>query len=156
MFDTSLHSPLVLLLATAAIVTVAGLLPASPGDALLVAVAAAAPPSLLLALVPVATAGHMAAKTAVYRAGCRAPRAIPPRHRPRFERARARLAGRRGLQRLVVLASSATSLPPFYLVTALAGTLGLPLRDFLLAGSVGAAIRFTALLSLPRLLSLAA
>jgi membrane protein YqaA with SNARE-associated domain len=52
----------------------------------------------------------------------------------------------------VVLASSATSVPPFYLVTALAGALGLPLRDFLVAGSVGAAIRFTALLTLARAL----
>jgi len=153
MSDVSLHSPLVLLVATAVIAVVAGLLPASPGDALLLAVAAAAPPPLLLALVSVATAGSMAAKSVVYRVGRRAPCAIPPRYRPWLERAQARLAGRRGLQRLVVLASSATSVPPFYPVTALAGTLGLPLRDFLVAGGVGAAIRFTALLSLPRLLA---
>lgn len=152
--ELSLQSPVVLLLATLAIVTMAGLLPATPGDVLLLGVAAAAPPSLLLALVGVATAGHMAAKVVVYRAGCRAPRAVPTRHRARVERARSCLAGRRHLQRLVVLVSSATSVPPFYLVTALAGTLGLPLRDFLIAGSVGAAVRFAALLCLPRVLSL--
>lgn len=154
MIDLStMHSPLLLLLVTVAVVGAAGLAPAIPSEPLLVAVAAAAPPTLLLPLVLLATAAGMAAKILVFLGGRGAPRAVPERHRARVDRACARLAGRRGLQRCVVLASSATGVPPFYLVTALCGTLRLPLRDFVVAGSVGTAVRFAAVLSLPRLLA---
>ena len=132
------------------------MLPLSPVEPVLVGVALVAPHWLLLPLAALATVSHMAAKTVVYIGGRGAIGAVPARHRARMESVGARFAGRRGPQMLVVLLSGITGLPPFYVVTAMCGALQIPLRDYLLAGTTGRAIRFTGLLFLPGFFGFAA
>jgi membrane protein YqaA with SNARE-associated domain len=50
-----------------------------------------------------------------------------------------------------MLASGMVGVPPFYVVTVLAGTLRVSLAEFLLIGTVGRAVRFIALAALPLL-----
>ena len=156
MLEAALHSPLLLCLLTVAFAAGSALLPLSPVEPVLVGVALVAPHWLLLPLAALATASHMAAKTVVYLGGRRALAAVPARHRARVDSMGARLAGRRGAQLLVVLLSAITGLPPFYVVTAMCGALQIPLRDYLLAGTTGRAVRFTGLLFLPGLVGFAA
>ena len=155
MRDLALHSPMLLCLMTLVVVAVSSLFPASPAEPVLVAVAAVTPPALLLPLAALAAVSHMSTKTIVFLGGGSAQRAIPARHRAAVERACARLSGRPGLQRLAVLVSSVTGLPPFYVVTALCGTLRLPLRDYLIAGTAGRTVRYAGLVFLPQLFAAA-
>lgn len=138
---------LVLLVAAAA----GGVLPFSPTEPMLVAVAAYADQSLLLPVVVLATAAQIAAKAFLFAASAKAERVLPTRARAMVARVRARLAGRRWLQILTVLVSAFVGLPPFYLVTVACGALRLPLSDYLIAGTIGRASRFTALVMLPQL-----
>ena len=147
-----LQAPLLLCLLTVLIAGVASALPFSPADPLLLAVAVAVPEPLVLPVIALATASHMGAKTLVYLGSRRVGHSLPARARPAVERARALLAGRRRARFLTVLASALAGVPPLYAVTLAYGTLRLPLRDFLIAGSIGRALRFTALILLPRLL----
>jgi membrane protein YqaA with SNARE-associated domain len=100
----------------------------------------------------VATLGHMAAKTLVYLGSRGTTPLVTPRQRAGLERVSALLLRRRRLQVLTVLLSAVGGLPPFYLVTVCCGALRLPLRDFLVAGTVGRGVRFGALALLPRLI----
>ena len=100
----------------------------------------------------IALHSHMPTKTLVFVGGARIERAFTGRHRARFERARSRLAGRHRLQRSTLLLSSVTGLPPFYLTTVVCGALKMSLRDFLLLGTAGRAIRFAVLILLPQML----
>jgi membrane protein YqaA with SNARE-associated domain len=68
---------------------------------------------------------------------------------------RALVARRPGVQRLTVLVSALSSVPPFYLVTVCCGVVRMPLRDYVVAGTIGRALRFGALALLPRLLGAA-
>lgn len=57
---------------------------------------------------------------------------------------------RRWLQILTVLVSAFAGLPPFYIVTIVCAALHMPLADYVIAGTVGRAGRFTALVMLPQ------
>src|SRR5688572_470082 len=152
MRDIALHSPLVLCLLVVVAGAAASLIPVSPVEPILVGVATVAPTWLLLPLIALATVSHMSTKTLVFVGGAQIERAFTGRHRVRFERARGRLAGRHRLRQSTLFLSSVTGLPPFYLTTAVCGTLKMPLRDFLLLGTAGRAIRFAVLILLPQIL----
>jgi membrane protein YqaA with SNARE-associated domain len=155
MRDTVLHAPLLLCVLVLVVAAVSSLLPVSPVEALLLALSAVVPASLLLPLAALATVGHMAAKTLVYLGSRRAAPAVPARHRAALQRVHTLLVRRRRVQLLTVLASAAGGLPPFYLVTVCCGVLRLPLRDFLVAGTVGRGLRFAALALGPQFLGAA-
>ena len=155
MFELATYSPAALCLATVAGVSAGSLLPVSGTEPLLVAIASVAPPALRVPLVALATASAMTTKTLVYLGGRGVARALPERHRARLEHVRERLVGRPWHRRLFLLVSSATGLPPFYLVTALSGTARVPLGDFVIAGTSGHALRFALLIFLPQLLGFA-
>jgi membrane protein YqaA with SNARE-associated domain len=142
------------LLCVLALVTagVGSVLPVSPTEPALLALSAAAPPSLALPIALLATLGHMAGKLVVYAGGRRATRVLSARHQRALEMARPRMAGSRRAQYATVLVSGATGLPPFYGVTVLCGAMGVPLGGYLLAGSAGRAARFAGLVLLPQLL----
>ena len=151
MRDLALDSPLVLCLLVMVFGAVSSLMPFSPAEPVLVGVAAVAPTWLLVPLVLLATASHMSTKTLVFLGGRKVENVFGKRNRERFERARARLDGRADLQRSTLFVSSVTGLPPFYLTTALCGTLKMPLRHFLVLAGAGRGIRFAALIFAPQL-----
>jgi pimeloyl-ACP methyl ester carboxylesterase/membrane protein YqaA with SNARE-associated domain len=149
--DLAQYSPLLLCFITVFFGALASLSPLSPVEPVLVAIALVAPRWLLLPLILLAAASHMSTKTIVFLGGQRLERAFSGRRRERFEAFRARLTGRPMLQRGTLFVSSVVGLPPFYVVTALCGTLKMPLREFLMVGTTGRTIRFAALMLLPQL-----
>jgi membrane protein YqaA with SNARE-associated domain len=148
-------SPLGIYAVTVVVSVTGGLLPFSPLEPVLLGIAAVARPSMLLPVVALATVTQMASKTALYAASRKANHALSPRKRAFLDRLRIRLAGRRWLQVLMVLVSALFGLPPFYMMTVACGALGLPLSDYLVAGSIGRATRFTVLMMLPQLFAAA-
>jgi membrane protein YqaA with SNARE-associated domain len=151
MRDLAQFSPLLLCGITVFFGALASLSPLSPVEPVLVAVGAVAPDWLLLPLVLLAATSHMATKTIVFYGGQKLEKAFKGRFRERFDAARARLTGKPALQRGTLFLSSVVGVPPFYVVTALCGTLKMPLREFLILGTTGRIIRFGALMLLPQL-----
>ena len=151
MHDLTLYSPMTLCLLTTLVVGAGSLLPVSPVEPLIVAAGAVASPALRVLLIALATAAAMSAKTLLYLGGRAAPNRLPERQRKRVERVRQRLAGRPWLRRLAMVVSGATGVPPFYVMTALSGTAGWPLGDYVICGTSGQALRFAALVFLPQL-----
>lgn len=151
MRDVVVEAPLVVCAIVLLVAVASSLLPASPVEALLIALSASMPQSLALPVTVLATLGHMAAKTLLYLGSRRATPIVPARQRAALDRVRALLLRRRRLQLLTVLVSAIGGVPPFYLVTVCCGALRLPLRDFLVAGTVGRGLRFGALAFLPQL-----
>jgi membrane protein YqaA with SNARE-associated domain len=150
--DVATAAPVIVCALVLIVAAASSLLPVSPIEAMLVALSASVPTSLLVPVTVLATVGHMAAKTVVYLGSRRTTPLATQRQRAGLERVRALLLRRRRLQVLTVLLSALGGLPPFYLVTVCCGALRLPLRDFLVAGTVGRGVRFGALALLPRLI----
>ncbi|MEX2152061.1 MAG: hypothetical protein WD825_01910 [Gemmatimonadaceae bacterium] len=149
------HPPLLVLTITTLVAGVGAILPFSPAEPLLVGIAAVTKPWLLVPMIAFATVSSMVAKTLVYEGSGKVERALSPRKRALLERMRSRLAGRRGLQIATVFLSATCGLPPFYLVTLVCGALRLPIADYLLAGTTGRAVRFSAIMMLPQLFATA-
>jgi membrane protein YqaA with SNARE-associated domain len=147
---TSLSPPL--LCAVALVVAAAGgLLPFTPIEPMLIGIAAVTQPSLLIVVIVVATVGQMASKWVLYAGSCRAADALRPDRRVAVDKAMARLSGTRRRQLLTVLLSAAAGLPPFYVVTVARGVARLRLTDFVIAGTIGRAARFTVIMLPPNL-----
>jgi membrane protein YqaA with SNARE-associated domain len=126
-------SPAVVLTTVILVAGIGGLLPYSPLEPLLVAVALTSRPTVTIAAVALATLSQMSMKGILFRASGRAQERLSARPRALFDRLRHQLVGRRALQLATVLVSAATGLPPLYLVTLVCGALRLSLRDYLLA-----------------------
>jgi membrane protein YqaA with SNARE-associated domain len=134
--------------------TASGIVPFCSIEAYLVSMALLVPGPELLGLLVATTVGHMLAKYALFLAG-EGVVSLP------FARAAdARLQDLRdGLGKsprtpaLVVLSSAVTGLPPFYVMSLVAGSLRWPRGRFLLVGGAGRFIRFAALVVLTRLAS---
>lgn len=152
MADAVLHAPLLLCVLVLVVAGVSSLLPISPVEGLLLLLSASVPAPLVLPIAALATVGHMGAKTLIYLGSRRAEPAVPARQRAALQRVRALLLRRRRVQVATVLVSALGGVPPFYLVTVCCGVLRLPLRDFLVAGTVGRGLRFAALAFAPQLL----
>jgi membrane protein YqaA with SNARE-associated domain len=147
---TDLSPPL--LCAVALVVAAAGgLLPFTPIEPMLIGIAAVTRPSLLIVVIVVATVGQMASKWVLYAGSCRAADALRPDRRVAVDKAMARLSGTRPRQLLTVFLSAAAGLPPFYVVTVAWGVARLRLTDFLIAGTIGRAARFTVIMLPPNL-----
>jgi membrane protein YqaA with SNARE-associated domain len=151
--DVGALSPVLLCVVALVGAAVGSVLPLSPTEPLLLALAAVAPARLALPLAALATAGHMAGKALVYCAGRRADRVLSARHRRAVDRAGASMRRTPAMQSLVTLVSGATGLPPFYGVTVLSGALRVPMGRYLLFGSIGRGARFAALVLLPRVVA---
>lgn len=131
-----------------------GVVPLFSVEAYLVALAVLAPSGDLMAALLMTTAGHMVAKYVLFLAGSGAV-SLPfvEARTGRLRELRARLQERRAGPAAVVLASAATGLPPFYLVSLAAGSLRWPAGLFLLFGGGGRLLRFAALVVVARYLS---
>src|SRR5881628_2973739 len=107
-------SPLLVCAATIVVSVLAGLMPCSPFEPMLIGIAVVAPRHLLLPLAALATVTQMGTKTLVYLTSRKAESTLSPRKRAAFERIRRYLVGRRWLQIAAVLVSGIFGLPPFY------------------------------------------
>lgn len=98
----------------------------------------------LVWLVLVATAGQMGGKCLVYWGGRGSARLPSPRLAAAIVRWRDRL-GHSAHPLGFVLVSSAVGVPPFLVITALWGALGLAFRPFFVVGTIGRLLRFSAI-----------
>jgi membrane protein YqaA with SNARE-associated domain len=111
---------------------------------------------LLVAQVLVAAAGQMVGKSCFFLGGRTAFARSKRRKKPRrsrsvqwLERLAARAAGQRTAAAVTVFVSAVTGLPPFALVSALAGAWRLRLPSFFALGLVGRSARFAGVLLVP-------
>lgn len=115
---------------------------------------------LLVAQVLVAAAGQMVGKSCFFLGGrtafARSTRRKKPRRRSRsaqwLARLAARAAGQRAAAAVTVFVSAVTGLPPFALVSALAGAWRLRLPSFFVLGLAGRSARFASVLLVPQVL----
>lgn len=135
-----------------ALSVVSALVPWVNGEVLLLALTALArSPLEVAALVLLASAGQMAGKCALYWAGrgvvplrsARARRTLAS-WKERFERSPSRLLG-------LVFVSSALGIPPFYVVTILAGAFRVRFGRFMAVGACGRVLRFGLLVLIPQI-----
>ena len=105
----------------------------------------------LLVLLLVATAGQMTGKCFLYWASRKGNRVLKGRAGEILTKWRERLEAKPSKAVALVLVSSIVGLPPFYLMTLLAGALKMNFLTFLTAGTAGRLVRFGALVTLPQL-----
>jgi membrane protein YqaA with SNARE-associated domain len=129
----------------------AGFIPVMQTDVYLMAVSTASPPAAVVPLIVAGTLGELSAKSAMYLAG-RGVLSLPiGKHRERLDAASKKLqASKMGPGGFILLSGSA-GLPPFYIVSILAGTLKIPFPVFFVPGMVGRLVRFGALVLFPQL-----
>jgi pimeloyl-ACP methyl ester carboxylesterase/membrane protein YqaA with SNARE-associated domain len=144
-------SPLLLCVLVVVVSATSSLFPVSPVEPWLIGVATVAPGWLIAPLIVLVTVSSMSAKTLVFLSGRRVESSFKGRTRERFERLRVRVADRPKLQRGTLFLSSLFGFPPFYVITALCGSLRMPLRHFVILATTGRAIRFAALMLAPQL-----
>ena len=101
----------------------------------------------LAGLVAVATMGQMAGKCIVFWTARRGAQAPSPKIRAQLAKWQVRFDSHRWAPTLLVLWSSLTGLPPFYVTTMLAGALRMNFPLFLAAGTVGRLVRFGSLVA---------
>lgn len=127
-----------------------GFIPVLNAEVFLVAAAALAPRELLPLVTVLAAAGQMVAKSGMYLGGRGVVRLPSEKRKADLEALRARVARWRSRD-LLVFVSASVGLPPFFAVSILAGTLRFPFPRFLVAGFVGRALRFGAIVAVPAL-----
>lgn len=130
---------------------VSALLPWFNGEVIVLSLAALLRSPFDLALLAlVAAGGQMVGKCILYWAGTQAGK-LKAAHSERVERWRARLRGQRLRALGLVFLSSTVGIPPLYLTTIAAGTVGMAFPRFLGAAAGGRLVRFGALVFCPRL-----
>ena len=134
-------------LATLIISVLSGLVPVVNGELYLIAaILVADDPVVAIALALIVAVGQMIAKIGLYYTA-RGATELGRRTRlaAKLERAQLLVARWRGKPLTLLFLSAVTGLPPFYLVSLLAGILGIRFGAFLLLGLLGRAIRFVAI-----------
>jgi membrane protein YqaA with SNARE-associated domain len=124
---------------------VSGVIPLVNAELLVVAAAAAGPPGTVLILALTTTLGQMVTKTGLYGVARWLPGRLPTKAREAVDRVSKRLAERQGAAGSTVFASAVLGIPPFYGVSLACGALRVRLRTFIIPGTVGRFVRFTAL-----------
>ena len=104
----------------------------------------------LAALVAVVTVGQMAGKYVIFAAARRGLTTPPRRAAALMDRWRARLTGSAAQALSLIAFSSTVGLPPFYVVSMIAGAVNLRADWFLAAGAAGRLVRFLALAFVPQ------
>lgn len=144
-------SPLIALATVALVAGIGGLLPVLPIEPVLIGIALSMPGWLAAPAIALATVSQMATKLVLLRGSARVTHRLSDKKRALVQRVADRLATNRWTQRGTVLASAAVGMPPLYVTTVACGVLGVRIRDYLWAGAAGRALRFSALVLLPRL-----
>lgn len=125
-----------------------GVVPIINAEIFLVAVAAVTPTPRLWEIVALATAGQMVAKTFMYLVGRGVFRLPLGSRRLDLARWSERVARWRSKD-LLVFFSAALGLPPFYVISILAGVVRFPYPRFLGCGLAGRLVRFSLLVAMP-------
>lgn len=134
---------------TFAICFIGGLVPVVNSEVWLVAVTLlVASPAPLPAVVVLAAAGQMAAKSLLYFTAMGAFDLPQGRYRDKIDKARAALARWKRRPNLLLFTSASVGLPPLYVTTLLAGALGYRYRAFLVVGMLGRVTRFAVVVAL--------
>jgi membrane protein YqaA with SNARE-associated domain len=136
-------------LTLAVVAFVSAVFPVVNAELAVVGLAAALPHPNLLLLVMVATGGQMAGKCTMYWLGRTGTGLIGARYTEAIERWGHRFRGSGRSVGALVFLSSASGLPPFYLISALAGTFRTNFIAFILAGTAGRFLRFAVLALMP-------
>ena len=105
----------------------------------------------LMVLVVIATAGQMTGKCFVYWAGRKGNGILPAKATTLLDKMKARFSSSPSKAAGLVLVSSLVGLPPFFLITFVAGALRMNFLVFLTAGTTGRLVRFGLLVTLPQL-----
>jgi membrane protein YqaA with SNARE-associated domain len=121
-------------------------------EAYLITVSALTSPALSWALVLAGTAGQMAGKIIMYGAGRGALRLPGERLHARLAAAAARYEGHRKLGNALIFLSASAGLPPFFVISVVAGMVRAPLTAFIVFGFLGRFLRFTVAVFLPHLI----
>ena len=128
-----------------------GFIPVMNAEVYLLAVSATSSPGTLLPLVLAASLGQMTAKSVMYFAG-RGVLSVPMgRASKRFEATSKKLSDSKLGPGGFMFVSGFTGLPPFYVVSILAGTIRIPYPIFLVPGGVGRFFRFAVIVLFPHL-----
>jgi membrane protein YqaA with SNARE-associated domain len=131
---------------------VSAMFPWVSAEVIVLSIPAVAPSrTALIFLLLTVTAGQMTGKSILYWAGRNGNKVLGGRAGRALSKWRVRLEARPSKAVALVLVSSVVSLPPFYLMTLLAGALRMNFLTFLLAGTAGRLVRFGALVTLPQL-----
>jgi membrane protein YqaA with SNARE-associated domain len=131
---------------TLALSFVSAIVPWVNAEAIVIALPAIAhSPAQLAGLVVVVTVGQMAGKCVVYFAGRRGVRIGKARMAERLARWQARAASSPSSAIALVAFSSVVGIPPFYVMSAIAGAVVMNLGWFLAAGTAGRLLRFSIL-----------
>ena len=143
----SIEASVGIYLATLVVSVLSGLVPVINGELYLIAaILVAGDPTVALVLAAIVAVGQMIAKVVLYytaRGATELGRST--RFGAKLAQAQQLVARWRGKPLTVLFLSAVTGLPPFYLVTLLAGLLGIRFGTFLLLGIAGRLIRFIAL-----------
>lgn len=134
---------------TFAVCFLGALIPVSNNELWLVAVTLLlSSPAPLPAVVALAVAGQMLAKSILYVTARAALRRPAGRHHARLERARAAVARWRHRPALVLFSSASLGLPPLYVTTILAAGLDVRFRRFFTIVLLGRVARFSLIVAL--------
>lgn len=139
---------------TFAVCIAAASIPVINTEIYLIGVASLVSPVTIVPLAIAAAAGAMVGKLGVYTlgrfGGASAHKRLPERWRDRYASLSDAVSERDSVQ-AVVFVSALVGLPPFYLMSLLAGALRVSLAGFLAVGFVGRALRFGTCLAVPQL-----
>ena len=113
-------------------------------ELVVIGAAALLPRELLPPLVLFAAAGQIVGKTSIFAIARWTPQRLPKGAQKFLYRAAALGHSKNKLTAALVV-SAVFSMPPFYLMTLAAGTLGVSLRAFVAAGAAGTLLRYTAI-----------
>ena len=102
----------------------------------------------LPAVVLLAAAGQMVAKSPLYYTALGALNLPTGRYREKIEKAREKLAKWKQRPNLLLFTSASVGLPPLYVTTLLAGGLGYSFRRFFAIGMLGRTLRFAVIVAL--------
>jgi membrane protein YqaA with SNARE-associated domain len=131
---------------------VSGVFPIVSLEAGLLVLAVALPAAETLPLAASAATGQILANGLLYATGLKLPRGSSGTS-TRVEALRARLERSETAGQGLLLLSAVVGIPPFCLISVVAGALRMPVGRFLLMGWAGQLVRFAAVLVLPRLYS---
>jgi membrane protein YqaA with SNARE-associated domain len=95
------------------------------------------------AVVLLASTGQMAAKLLLYLTAAGALKLPTGRYQAKLEKVRDRIERWRSKPKWILFVSASLGLPPFYVISLLAGAFGIKLPAFLVIGLAGRVLRFT-------------
>ncbi len=146
-----LFGPLGLYAATYAVSVVSAVFPVVSAEVYLIGVGATLSGDALVPVVLLTALGQMTGKAGLYAGGRGLLRLGPGKSQGAVERLHARVLERRGSTGALLFVSAFLGLPPFYVLSIVAGMLRVHFASFLVLGFVGRALRFALVILMPQL-----